>query len=73
MTAPIYTPPKQPEELMWDHIKAMRDYAAELEPALGADNPIVKRIRSCAYSNEVALNRVTAKPKCEACGQDQPA
>ena len=48
------------------HIAEMRSYATELEASLGPESNIVKRIRSCAQSNEDALNRLT---KCGACGR----
>ena len=48
------------------HLAEMRSYATELEASFGSESNIVKRIRSCAQSNEDALNRLT---KCSACGR----
>jgi hypothetical protein len=70
MTArPTIGPPPTPETLLRNHISAMRKYASDLERALGSESPIVRRIRLCASSNEMALDRIT-KPKCQACGQE---
>jgi hypothetical protein len=57
VTAFQYTPPKPPEQLMREHIAAMRAYASEIVGVMGPDSPIVNRIRSCAQSNEYALDR----------------
>ena len=43
------------------HIREMRAYAAEIEVVLGKKSPIVKRILSCADSNERALNLVAER------------
>lgn len=57
MTAFSYQEPKPPAQLMREHIGAMRSYANELQNVLGFDNPVVKRIRSCAQTNELQLDR----------------
>jgi hypothetical protein len=74
MTAPttMHVKPLTVEDLYRRHIREMRRYALQLADILGAESPIVKRIQSCATSNEDALDRVT-KRKCESCGQDKPA
>ena len=76
MTAPTTmgqsSRPLTVEDLYRRHIREMRRYAGDLEAVLGQESPIVKRIRSCASSNEFALDRVT-KRKCETCGQDKAA
>jgi hypothetical protein len=59
MTAYAITdaPPRSPETLLREHIDAMRRYANDLADILGVGSPIVRRIRTCARSNEMALAR----------------
>lgn len=65
MTAPS-TPTKDTiTGLFRRHLRAMRTYADEVEQVLGDTNPIVKRIRSCAASNERALDAVIERYKHE--------
>lgn len=74
MTAPASSPRLTAAELMRRHIKAMRDYATSLVPALGPDNPIVQRIQNCATSNEWALDRIEerSKPQPTCCPCHRP-
>lgn len=65
MTAPTTYERETPTCLFYRHIKAMRNYAFSLVPALGDDHPIVKRIRSCADSNELALDSVVIRRRDE--------
>lgn len=52
------------------HLREMRTYAAELEKVLGETSPIVKRIRTCAGSNERALDAVIERYKHERVAYD---
>lgn len=54
------------ESVFRDHLREMRGYADEIAKTLGDESPIVKRIRSCARSNQEALDRLV---KCERCGK----
>jgi hypothetical protein len=50
--------PLNATDLFRRHLREMRLYADTLVAVLGEDSPIVKRIRSCAASNEAALEAV---------------
>ena len=49
------------ETVFRKHIAEMRKYANELEPALGADSPIVRRIRSCAMGCSDVLDKLAKR------------
>ena len=61
-------PPRTVEGMYRKHLAEMRSYATEIAATLGEDSAIVKRIRSCADSNEAALNHLSP-PKCGECGK----